>query len=396
MTLRSDEAPPGRRGSGRHRGATPRQLSGVQGFVVASSHPDCARVAAALRGDAAAAAALAQSLADLVWTACRRVTRDGADAEAAFGEVMASLQANRFERLRGYDGRAGLKVYAALVVRDLLAERTIHLVATDVARGWSAFEAFFGDDIRRMILRMLPGTGHQQNREDAYQSVCESLLRNDHQRLRAYSGRGSPSGFVLQAIENLVIDFMRTVIPRRRLPAAIQRLGELDQSVFRLLYWEHIDADPAVLARRLTRPGAAAPTGPDVADAVARVRREVPPGYRAQPRREGETLPLSAAGDVAVAGEDFAVRTPEQDLVETETASLLEKAIGVLQQALPRLAAAERLYLQLALTGQSAREIARIVGCPAEEIHKLAQKVKKRLRDEMGDHEAVKKWRLSV
>jgi RNA polymerase primary sigma factor len=386
--------------AGTHRGAAGalQLFAGVQGSVVAASESDRALLAAALRGDDGAAQALAQSLADLVWTACRRVTAGVAEAEDAFGAIMTSLQANRFERLRGYDGRAQVRVYAALVVRDLLSERTINLLVTDAARGWSAFEAFFGDDIRRMIVRMLPGTAHQLNREDAYQSVCESLLRNDHQRLRAYSGRGSPSGFVLQAVENLVIDFVRTVIPRRRLPAAIQRLGELDQAVFRLVYWEHISADPAVLLRHLGRPGAAAPTLVDVADALARVRRDVPPGYHPEARREGQTVSLSAAEEVAVAGgaEDFAVRTPEQNLVETETSSLLDQAIGVLQQVLPRLAAAERLYLQLALTGQPAREIARIVGCPAEEIHKLAQKVKKRLRDEMGDHEAVKKWRLSV
>jgi DNA-directed RNA polymerase specialized sigma24 family protein len=68
----------------------------------------------------------------------------------------------------------------------------------------------------------------------------------------------------------------------------------------------------------------------------------------------------------------------------------------VLQQALPKLAAGERLYLQLALTGRPAREIARITGCPVEEIHKVAQKLKRRLREEMGEDAAVKKWLLSV
>lgn len=373
-------------------------FAGLRGVVVAASEPDRGHLAAALRGDAAAGQALAQSLADLVWTACRRVTPSVADAEAAFAAVMASLKANRFERLRGYDGRAGVKVYAALVVRDLLSERTINLLATDAARGWSAFESFFGDDIRRIIMRMLPGASHQQNREDAYQAVCEALLKNGHQRLRAYSGRGSPSGFVLQAVENLVIDFLRTVIPRRRLPAAVQRLGELDQAVFRLVYWERIDTDPAQLLRHLARPAAAGPSLADVADALARVRNDVPPGYHPDARGTGHTVSLSVAEEVVPASgaEDFAVRTPEQHLAETETSRMLEQAIGVLHQLLPRLAAAERLYLQLALTGQPAREIARIVGCPAAEIHKLAQRVKKRLRDELIDHEAVKKWRLSV
>jgi DNA-directed RNA polymerase specialized sigma24 family protein len=50
----------------------------------------------------------------------------------------------------------------------------------------------------------------------------------------------------------------------------------------------------------------------------------------------------------------------------------------------------------LALSGQPAREIARLIGLPVENVHKLAQKVKKQLREEIGGADAVKKWKLSV
>jgi RNA polymerase primary sigma factor len=354
-----------------------------------------ALVAAALRGDAAAAAALTRVAADLVWTACVRLTPGRAETEAAFRDVMAALRADDFARLKGYDARARLRVYMALVVRDLMSERVVKLLALDVDRGWRAFEAFFSADMRRMILRMLPGADHQQNREDAYQSLCESLLRNDLQRLRAYSGRGSPSGFILHVIENLVIDYVRTIMPRRRLPAAILRLNELDQAIFRLIYWDRLAPQPSALLARLARTEPM-PTAAIVAEAIGRVRAALPPGYHAE--GHGQTVDLSAADEVALAGgaEDFAVPTPEDELVEGQAACLLEQALGALQQVLPRLDAAERLYLQLALTGQPAREIARLLGLPAETVHKLAQKVKKRLRDEIGGEEAVRKWRLSV
>jgi RNA polymerase primary sigma factor len=244
----------------------------------------------------------------------------------------------------------------------------------------------------------LPGTGHLQNREDAYQAVCEALLQDDLRRLRAYCGRGSPSGFVLHIIENLVIDFVRTIIPRRRLPAAIQRLSALDQSVYRLIYWERLDADPAILLAHLSRPGEAPPTAPAVALAIVRVRQVLPAGYCAQPHGDGQMVELSAAEDFALAGgsEDFRVSTPEESLVEGQAADLLEQALDALQQALPKLAVGERLYLQLALSGEPAREIARLLCLPVEDVHKLAQKLKRRLRDQLGDADVVKKWRLSV
>ena len=352
---------------------------------------------AALRGDAGAAAALTRAAADLVWTACVRITPARVEAEAAFRDVMTALRADGFARLKGYDGRARLRVYMALVVRDLLSERVVKLLALDADRGWRAFETFFSDDMRRMILRMLPGNDHRLNREAAYQSVCEAMLKHAMQRLRAYSGRGSPSGFILHIIENLIIDYVRTILPRRRLPAAILRLAEFDQAVFRLLYWERVAPDPSLLLPRLAR-AAPPPTAAAIVAAIARVRAALPPGYHAEGHGPGQTIDISAADEAVLAGgaEDFAVPTPEDKLVEGQAAGLLEKALAALQQALPRLDATERLYLQLALTGQPAREIAPLLGLPVEAVHKLAQKVKKRLREEIGAEEAVKKWRLSV
>ncbi len=365
--------------------------------MVAPSDPQREILDAALRGDAAAAAALTRAAADLAWTACARATRSRAETEEAFADVMAALRADGFARLKGYDGRARVRVYMALVVRDLLTQRVVKLIALDADRGWRAFEAFFSDDMRRMILRMLPGRDHEQNREDAYQSVCEALLKNDFQRLRAYSGRGSPSGFILHIIENLIIDFVRTIVPRRRLPAAIQRLAELDQSVFRLLYWERLAPEPTVLLARLAG-GAPPPTAAAVGEAIARVRAALPPAYHAEAPGQGQTIDISAADEAVLAGgaEDFAVPTPEEALAEGQAAALLEQALATLRQALPRLDGEERLYLELAMTGQPAREIARLLGLPVEQVHKMAHKVKRRLRDEIGEEDAVQKWKLSV
>ena len=112
----------------------------------------------------------------------------------------------------------------------------------------------------------------------------------------------------------------------------------------------------------------------------------------------GQTIDISAAEEGLLAGgaEDFAVPTPEDKLLERQAAGLLKQALAALQQALPRLDATERLYLQFALSGQPAREIARLIGLPVETVHKLAQKVKKQLREEIGGADAIKKWKLSV
>ena len=66
----------------------------------ADSAADRALVASAVAGERAAAEPLLRRIADTIWTACRLLTRDEADARQAFAEVAAQLQADRFRRLQ--------------------------------------------------------------------------------------------------------------------------------------------------------------------------------------------------------------------------------------------------------------------------------------------------------
>jgi hypothetical protein len=80
-------------------------LTGLDGVAVtARSDPDQKMLQAALRGDAEAAAALTRAAADLVWSACVRVTRARAETEEAFRDVMTELRADGFARLKVMTG----------------------------------------------------------------------------------------------------------------------------------------------------------------------------------------------------------------------------------------------------------------------------------------------------
>ena len=116
--------------------------------------PEGALLSVALRGAPQAAADLTRVVGDVVWTACLRLGRPRAETEAAFREVMAAIRADGFARLKAYDGRARVRIYVALVVRDLLAERVVRGIALDGDKGWRAFQAFFDDDMRRIIARL--------------------------------------------------------------------------------------------------------------------------------------------------------------------------------------------------------------------------------------------------
>jgi RNA polymerase primary sigma factor len=103
--------------------------------VTTPSDSDRELLIAALQGDAAAAVALTHAIADLVWTACGRVTQSREETESVFRDVLSALRADRFARLKGYDGRARVRVYVAPIVRDLLSERVVKLIALAAGRG---------------------------------------------------------------------------------------------------------------------------------------------------------------------------------------------------------------------------------------------------------------------
>ena len=83
-------------------------------------------------------------------------------------------------------------------------------------------------------------------------------------------------------------------------------------------------------------------------------------GYQAERSAATQMVDISTAEQAGpAAGADLAAGYAEDQLMERQERLLLEKALAALQAALPRLTATERLYLECALAGHPAREIAR-------------------------------------
>lgn len=280
----------------------------------------------ALEGDARAGERLAARVAAPVRTACRLLTGDEAEAARAFAEVAAALRADGFRRLRPYDGSSRLETFAALVARDILAERLLSLFHSgSAAEGWAAFESFFRADIVRIIARRMPGADGDELRRDAYQEVCLGLVADGYRRVKAYRGEGSFTGFILHMVDRLAIDGLRRTAGGRQRPVMIP-LSE--------------DEEPVC-------------TAPN----------------------------------------------PEQSVLEREGGRLLAQAAQALRDTAATLSEAERLYLRVALGGGAplpARDVARLMGRPVEEVYKLKQRVMTRLREVLAKHPAVKNWRASV
>jgi RNA polymerase primary sigma factor len=329
-----------------------------------------------------------------VYTACRLAFPDK-QADDAFVDVLTQLRADDFALLRAFDGRAPFAGYLRLVLRDVLSERVSRLLSDNPDRGWRAFEHFFKRDMLRAIARYFPGAG--EGEDDIYHDVVSALIEDNYRRIQAYDGQGSFGGFVLRIINNVCIDRLRKDVPRRRLPAAIARLPETGQEVFRQLYWEECP-EPQLAAALRARKIDLTPEARKAA--VAAVRAALPKNFAMAEEERPRLVALPGSGDEQGGPElpDDGL-TPEEAAIAREDDEALEQATGALKAAIGRLPQEIRLYLQFVMAGNGnlpAREIAKLMARPVAEIYRLKQQAERLLRQALAENSAVKNLRMSV
>ncbi|MGP0092066.1 MAG: sigma-70 family RNA polymerase sigma factor [Xanthobacteraceae bacterium] len=340
-------------------------------------------VAAVVGGDKEAAARFVEVASASIWSVVVALEGDGAEAEAAFLDVIVRLKADGYARLRPFDGRSRLATYLALVARDILAERLARRFVEAPGQVWSRFERFFAAEIRRRVQQRFPRDADTGLREDAYQEICLKLIEDNFRRIRAYNGHGSFIGYVLTVVDRLLIDLIRRVVPRRKLPAAIARLPPLEQAVYAAIAWNDCPADSRRVAMALRGRFESEPDLAEVGQAIARTLAAARLEHAAACRTE--MVPLD---DLDEDGNAFAVAdpapSPEDALLLAEEDAARAALIAAVQEAAAALPPEERLYLQILFTASEpspAREIARRMGCPVEHVYRLKQRAQRWLAD---------------
>jgi len=318
-----------------------------------------------------------------VWSLCERLCSES-DCDAAFDEIWQSLRDNNCGALRAYDGRASFGSYLHFLTANVLAGRFATAFTSEPERAWSAFEQAFRREIERMIHQVL-GSSEALTRlgsspEDLYQEVVLGLVADNFRRLRAYDGRGSFSAFVRTLVRNICLDWQRQQQGRRRLPVAIQRLGELDQQIYRWLCWSgHSE-------REVLLQGSALASEEMVSAAIERVRKAAG-GGRSAPRQGFEEL---AADDNLGSshGASHSVASPEGELLEHEQEKRRELLLEKLRDLLRALPSPHQLYVRLRFFDDpplAPWRIADVMRLGEKEIYKIRQEVQQTLRRKLAE-----------
>jgi len=357
--------------------------SEAQPAASSSSQSERALVNALLSGEAAAAGNLVECMWATLWSVVAKLEGNGPEGEAAFLSVIASLKADGYARLKEFDGRARLPTYLSLVARDILAERLASGFRGSPHEAWKRFVRFFEADIRSRVAQQLPRNIGKAAREDAYQDVCLKLIENDFRRIRCYGGRGSFTGYVLTVVDRILIDLIRREAPRRRLPAAIARSTPLDQAVYAAVAWDGCPRDAGRLAASLRGRLERVPAVEAIAESLARVagmarlERALPPA--------ADAVPLDGiVGDSGGLSFADSAPTPEDYLLLAEEERSRASLVAAVKAAADDLPADERLYLQIVFSASEplpARDIARLMGSPVEQVYRLKQRTQRWLKE---------------
>jgi RNA polymerase primary sigma factor len=342
-----------------------------------------ALVRAVLAGDPAACGHFINAVSATLWSVVTKLIGHGSEGEAAFLHIVTLLKADGYARLKAFDGRAKLCTYISLVARDILAERLAGRFSEAPHDAWRQFQRFFERDIRRRVEQRLGSRCSVATREDAYQEICLKLVENDFRCIRAYDGRGSFVGYVLTTIDRALIDFLRRVAPRRRMPAAVARLSSLDQQIYAAIAWEGhpVDADrlAPVLVGRLDRD----PDAADIAMALLRIAAvaRLEPAGQSWPAR---VISLDAVMDGGRLALTDTTPTPEDWLLLVEEERSRAVLVSAIKAAAATLPPDERLYLETVFAATEPlppRQIAKAMGCRVEDIYRLKQRAQRWIKE---------------
>lgn len=340
---------------------------------------DHALIGRLIAGDASAAAGFLHRAIPPLTAAIAKMEPQQDEQHTALLFVLTELKDENYQRLRAFDGRASLGSFLALLARELLARRAVDRLLADPENGWARFKRIFDQDIQIRIAKRFPfdaGTGRW---DDIYQDICVKLVESNCRRLREYGGKGSFVGFVLKVVKNLLADELRRDIPRRRLPAAIERMPPLEQEIYKAVAWDGCPLEIPRLADLLRSRLADAPSETDLREALALVT-EATPTLHAAPPAKPKIVSLDGA-PAAIEGEfaqSYAL-TPEEQLLLAEEENTRETLIAKIRAGAAALSDEERLYLQLAFGAEPMprRKIAELMHCPVEDVDRLKKKIQR-------------------
>lgn len=253
-----------------------------------------------------------------------------------------------------------------------IQELLLRLQTSGVEGAWIQFLEMFASTIVMVARR------YEQDRDrvnDCFLHVCEKLCENNFHRLLQFNtGRGASfRTWLIAVVSNLCVDWHRANSGRQRPPAAIKKLSEMEQLVYRYKFERILDVETCLRVLQINYPQL---RRKQLSVAIANIHALLTPrqrwslGFRRGRNRPGKALTEPENQ------QDNEIVTPGPG---PELIAQRDQDRDALLQAMSKLTHHQRLLLHLRFQQDlSLKDVARIAGLG--DLHQARRRIESALK----------------
>ena len=207
----------------------------------------------------------------------------------------------------------------------------------------------------------------ENDQNECYVFVIDSLRADHFKRLKAFKGNSKLSTYLLSLTNSLLVDFRRKRYGRRRIPAAVSKLGEWAEATYRLVCWQRFSFDDAY--DFLCIDGL-------YENDYYRFMRDIVPIQKARCRENPTFQPLDGHGADPRPNLEDSGPNPLEALIQKLDRERRLKAIEVIRETTTKLSEKDQLLVKLVYgSEQSVRVAAKVVGLSASAARRRLRKL---------------------
>jgi len=215
----------------------------------------------------------------------------------------------------------------------------------------------------------------ENDQNECYIYVIDSLKADNFKRLRAFKGKSSLNTYLYALINSLVIDFRRKQYGRRRIPAGVAKLGKWAETVYRFVCWQKFSFDDAYDFLRID----GLYTG-----SYIEFIKETEPIRRAPCRENPAFQPIDETHERVLKNIDDADSNPLELLIQKLDREKRIKAIKVIRETIAALSEDDQLLVRLVYgSDQSVPAAAKVIGLSASTAGKRLKSLLTKFRENL-------------
>jgi len=215
----------------------------------------------------------------------------------------------------------------------------------------------------------------ENDRNECYIFVLDSLRAENFKRLRAFKGNSKFSTYLYSLVNSLAIDFKRKRYGRRRIPTAVAKLGKWAEAVYRLVCWQKFSVDDAYDFLQVDGL---------FKGSFGQFQQAIEPIQQAPCRENPSFIPLNDSGGDPLRKMSDADSNPLEELIKKLTRQRRASAVKVIRETTGGLPENDQLLVRLVFGSEHpVRVAAQVIGLSASAARRRLKRLLIKYRENL-------------